>query len=364
MQNKTIRWGWILGWLLAGVSFAQAVSVDNGLVAYYPFNGNANDESGSLNYGTIYGAIQTADRFSTPNSAYYFDGLDDYIHLEPATNLNFTGPFAISAWIRPFDVAGYGSKMRTIVGKWVDWGPGDVDLRQYALCFGLGGYPLLAVGAGNLNTNVISSQPLAVGGWSHIAGTYDGTTVRVYLNGIEQRVAPVNFAMSSQPVPVLIAASQNGGWGQEYYQGDIDEVRIYNRSLTSNEVYTLASEQAPENPLITAIGFSTTPDGDQDVTTFYTDERIYIRVKDVGLMADDHRSMAVATLTGKAKQGKKTQHRKIALRLLPQDDGSFLGSAALSGFLPGALEVTVVGSRVNIVTLQRNARITLLAPAP
>jgi hypothetical protein len=52
-------------------------SVSNGLVAHYPFNGNANDESGNGNHGTVHGAKLTQDRFGNPNSAYYFDGIDD-----------------------------------------------------------------------------------------------------------------------------------------------------------------------------------------------------------------------------------------------------------------------------------------------
>ena len=51
----------------------------NGLIAYYPFNGNANDASGNGNNGTVYGATLTADRFGNPNSAYYFNGTNNYI---------------------------------------------------------------------------------------------------------------------------------------------------------------------------------------------------------------------------------------------------------------------------------------------
>ncbi|ETR68891.1 MAG: hypothetical protein OMM_04291 [Candidatus Magnetoglobus multicellularis str. Araruama] len=58
------------------------IDLEEGLVAYYPFNGNANDESGNGNHGTVYGAILIEDRFGNKNSAYSFDGIDDYIGLE------------------------------------------------------------------------------------------------------------------------------------------------------------------------------------------------------------------------------------------------------------------------------------------
>ena len=73
----------------------------SGLVAHYPFNGNANDESGNGNDGTVVGATLTTDRFGSPNSAYSFDGVDDYISktYSAASGLFPTDdPFAVSAW--------------------------------------------------------------------------------------------------------------------------------------------------------------------------------------------------------------------------------------------------------------------------
>ena len=80
------------------------VARDNDLVAYYPFNGNANDESGNGNDGIVIGAVLTNDRFENINSAYYFDGIDDEIILgsEP---FNFTNhSYAISVWAK-WDIA-------------------------------------------------------------------------------------------------------------------------------------------------------------------------------------------------------------------------------------------------------------------
>ena len=60
----------------------------DGLIAYYPFNRNANDESENGNHGTVYGATLTTDRFGNPDSAYSFDGVDDYIEVAPSSNLD------------------------------------------------------------------------------------------------------------------------------------------------------------------------------------------------------------------------------------------------------------------------------------
>ena len=63
--------------LAAGL--AASADLTDGLVVWYPFSGNANDQSGNGNHATVYGATLTADRFGNPNSAYWFDGVNDYI---------------------------------------------------------------------------------------------------------------------------------------------------------------------------------------------------------------------------------------------------------------------------------------------
>jgi hypothetical protein len=94
--------------------FARQVEDGNnhlgkGLVAYYPFDGNANDESGNGNHGTVRGARLTTDRFGHQDSAYVFDGVDDYIALPDSLDLIDTA-FSISAWVKPND---YGARSHT-----------------------------------------------------------------------------------------------------------------------------------------------------------------------------------------------------------------------------------------------------------
>ena len=67
--------------LMSLFSMAQSIDLKNGLVGYYPFNGNANDESGNRNNGSVIGASLTSDRNGNPNSAYFFNGRSDYISI-------------------------------------------------------------------------------------------------------------------------------------------------------------------------------------------------------------------------------------------------------------------------------------------
>jgi hypothetical protein len=76
-------------------------SLRTGLVAYYPFDGNANDQSGNGNNGVAYGASLTTDRFGNTNSAYTFDGINDYIEVSSGSNFNFQTYLTISLWMRP-----------------------------------------------------------------------------------------------------------------------------------------------------------------------------------------------------------------------------------------------------------------------
>lgn len=99
---------WVVFFMLGFTCICQA-SLTDGLVAYYPFNGNANDESGKGYNGKVNGATLTADRFGNANSAYSFDGNSD-IDLTGTNSLNFqSGGFSLVAWAR-FSTGNYDSK--------------------------------------------------------------------------------------------------------------------------------------------------------------------------------------------------------------------------------------------------------------
>ena len=90
----------------------------NGLVGYWPFNGNANDESGNGNNGTVNGAILTTDRNGNANSAYNFDGNNfTRISVLDSPNLNLTNDFTISSWINGTSFESSGGTVRMIVSK-------------------------------------------------------------------------------------------------------------------------------------------------------------------------------------------------------------------------------------------------------
>jgi hypothetical protein len=88
----------LMAWFFTLTEVVQA-DINTGLIAYYPFNGNANDASGNGHNGTVNGATPTTDRFNNPTSAYSFDGVDDYISIPNHSDFNMSGDYAFSVWI-------------------------------------------------------------------------------------------------------------------------------------------------------------------------------------------------------------------------------------------------------------------------
>ena len=82
-------------------------SLQEGLVAYYPFNGDAKDESGNGNHGTVYGTVLCRDRFGRKNGAYRFNGVDNYIRVEDTELLRLSkGEYTINLWAKIADEKG------------------------------------------------------------------------------------------------------------------------------------------------------------------------------------------------------------------------------------------------------------------
>src|SRR5665213_862191 len=225
---------------LAFTSHAQS-TLTNGLVAYYPFNGNANDASGNGNNGTIYGGVVLAtDRFGSNNSAYAFNGVDGYIDIgnpvgNSPTNLTET------AWVKIISRANtpYGypavdviiTKRETpyIGSGWATLGIGSATSGQ-----NVGEGEIIVDGDNYYDPDIgISQTPTNV--WFFICGIKSNNTYQIYINGaLENTITDPNTVSSVEDMYLM----HHGAWGT-YCNGVLDDVRIYNRALPSNEVMQL-----------------------------------------------------------------------------------------------------------------------------
>jgi len=192
------------------------------LVAYYPFNGNANDVSGNNNHGTVSGATLTTDRSGNVNKAYSFDGNNDVITIPQNTILNASDELSFSVWVKP-DAFPSGSVM--IVGK-----SNYANATNYLVRIKPNGYIQFEY----KNFANTTDNPLILNQWNHIAVVSDAANAKkVYINGA---LASHNTATSPYGLvtdPVTIGAAN---YGAEYFKGSMDELKMFNKALTIEEI--------------------------------------------------------------------------------------------------------------------------------
>ena len=208
------------------------VNLTTGLVAYYPFNGNTNDESGNTNNGVIIGNVAlTADRSGNINRAYSFNGGTISVPHNSSLSITQDGQFSVSLWVNKTNQA----NPAHIIGK----RPNGARAFNWIIAQHVGAGGLLFTGHTGLNgvsTGVLSNIAINDNAWEHIIGTYDKGTWSIYLNGILR--TQVNSTSFTPDVVTPLEIGNTGGWGA--FVGLIDEVRIYNRRLTTNEIEFLA----------------------------------------------------------------------------------------------------------------------------
>lgn len=218
----------------------DAVTTTAGLIAYYPFAGNAADANGNGLNGLVSGATLTGDRFGVPNSAYHFDGAS-YIDIPGTGDTHLQSGFSLVAWTR-FSVL---NRDKAVICKHINYGANGF---------------LLGIGDNNCfnqfdlygcsDVRIYSTQLYDDGLWHFVVGTFDGSTKALYVDGALVASQPASCTTTSSANIRIGAASDVGYSG---YNGDIDDVGIYNRSLTAGEVASLYAATAATSASIRTI---------------------------------------------------------------------------------------------------------------
>ncbi|KJU84017.1 FG-GAP repeat-containing protein [Candidatus Magnetobacterium bavaricum] len=216
-------------------TFSAASST--GPIAYYPFNGNANDASGRGNNGVVHGATLTTDRAGNANSAYSFNGADSYIGVPDNDALTLgASPFTIATWVyfNQVDVRtpimahdeGYGN-----ANKWILWydeqGSGNVASGP-ALRLHVNGTGLTPTDVGYATWTPNKNR------WYHVAVTRSGNTYSFYVDG-----TMIGTSQNSTVIPNPAAELTLGRAEAFYLNGCLDDVRLYNRALSAAEIKAL-----------------------------------------------------------------------------------------------------------------------------
>ncbi len=232
------KWRFILpaGSVQAGDS-VNLVTGNNsdGLVAYYPFNGNANDETGNGHHGNVTGgASLTQDRFGKSSSAYSFDGIDDCIIVPDHPQLQLGSRGTICLWV-------YAETNNKNNAAFISKdGPACMDDLSIGLDMDLKAPNTLCMNFNRALENDIlyisekNTFPEKV--WTFICGTWDDNGFALYKNAELINSIAESVTLIADSIPLVIAYEVKTPPLLDHIEGDIDDIRIYNRSLSQAEI--------------------------------------------------------------------------------------------------------------------------------
>lgn len=216
-------------------------TLGNGLVACYEFNGNANDGSGNNNHATIFGATLTTDRFNRPNRAYNFNGSSHYMSASNSTSLSSpTSDITMIFWVKVNAWAPQGGvNYASVFSK-----SSSSTTCQYRATLQSNGYSIINNGNVWTYTTGVTNN---LNQWDFYAFSINGNAMTIHKNGtvVGTLNNPNGTFVFSSGNPLEMGRDQPGL--TDYFNGIIDEMRIYNRALSTNEIqeiYTLTSSLA------------------------------------------------------------------------------------------------------------------------
>ena len=255
LLKTTIRTFVIPVFLLAATqSFAQ-VNLSRGLVAYYPFSGNALDSSGNGNNPSFNNATLTTDRFGNAKSAYSFNGNGSYIDIPNSASLQMGTRATISLWVKPnafYNGTCHGNYM--LCKGYEGGGALDalfsdglydknnglngcgapLDTSHETFYSSLGGY--------------WSSNFIHTNNWYHVVEICDSTTASIYVNGVLINTNSTTPFAFKTPFDLFLGRYVDINSTPYWLNGTLDDIRIYNRALDSTEVSALYNAPNPGTP--------------------------------------------------------------------------------------------------------------------
>ncbi|MBP6430539.1 MAG: LamG domain-containing protein [Ferruginibacter sp.] len=231
--------------LITKICTAQT-NLSQGLMAYYPFNGNAMDESGNNNNPVFNNVTLTADRLGNTNSAYHFNGVNSYIRVKNSPSLNSKNKISLSVWVRPtgfyYDICHASQILTKGSGNYLD---GTYALRfddaLYTQGNGCSGDWLkdsLHMNFRGTGTGLQAYSPfIKKNTWYNLVYINDGDTAKLYVDcELKYAVAFKEIFTNNED---LFIGKMDDAMFPFWLHADVDDVRIYNRALSTQEIKLL-----------------------------------------------------------------------------------------------------------------------------
>jgi hypothetical protein len=205
------------------------IDFNNSLVGWWRFEDGGVDSSSYGNDGTVSGAV--VDYAGKRGKALEFDGVDDYVDMGTGDSLDITGDITMEAWVK---IEGKGDFLK-IASKNNDTGIG----QAYSLQFDGSADNLFqfVVHDGSGYHIVTDSEIPSINQWYHVVGLYNGTDLNIYVDGVLKNTIKETFTITSTSAPFYVGARYSESVGQKlFWNGSIDEVKVWNRVLSAGEV--------------------------------------------------------------------------------------------------------------------------------
>ena len=240
--------------LLSQCCLAQS-DLNKGLKAHYTFNGNANDMSGNNNNPIFNNAVLTTDRFGNSNSAYHFNGIDQYMRIANAASLNQNNKISIAVWIRAtgfyYDICHASSILSKGPASYM---PGSYALRYDDALFtdGLGCSGDRLKDSLHMNFRATGTPLKAYvpfikkGQWYSVIYTNDGNMASLYVDCELKYSIPFKEGFTNKDD--LFFGKTDDQLFPFWLNADLDDIRIYDRAISKTEMTAICNEEKPKKP--------------------------------------------------------------------------------------------------------------------
>jgi len=255
--------------ILTNLAFTQVPNYvpTNNLVSWWPFSGNANDESGNANNGTVNGATLTTDRFGNANSAYSF--LNNEILISNQFYNNGWINSTVSLWFltnnnnqdmqnifntTPHNLEGFGfnhENQPILLSHWKNENPSTGQWNIFS--------------ANPLNYNPVNNLT-----WYHLVIVKSGNSYSYFVNGVLDK----NSVVTISPLSQLTGLRFGSIGGGEYLNGKLDDIGIWNRALTQEEITSLYTGVLSSESFTNTNDFKLYPNPANDIVQFKSTEMV------------------------------------------------------------------------------------------